>query len=87
MSRRMIVYVPTDSYSEKHKGYIPSVVYENESGHYPLVGNGPFALPWVWGDDYEKATKIAAKHNASMGISEEEADKILTSSMFPAKRA
>ena len=82
MSRRMIVHVPIDSFSEEHGGYIPSAVYEGESGHYPLVGRGEFAMPWVWGDDYEKATKIAIEHNARMGISEEEADKILTSSMF-----
>ena len=83
----MILIVPADSFSEKHGGFIPSVVYENKPGHYPMTGNGEFSEPWVWGKDFEKAEKIASEHNARMGISEDEANEILLSSMFPSKKA
>ncbi len=63
-------------------GYVPSVVREGESGHYPLTGAGVGASPWYWGHDLEKAKKIAADYNAQMGLSEDDARDIVLSSMF-----
>jgi len=70
----------------KGKGYIPSIVFENESGHFPLAGNpAKMQEAWYWGEDLETAKKIAAEKNAELGISEEEAFRIVGSSMFAKK--
>jgi len=66
---------------QKHGGYVPSLVKENESGHYPMVGNEKQA-PWVWGKTLAEAQATCKAVNASAGISEERAYKIVASSMF-----
>lgn len=62
--------------------YIPCVAVENRRGYYPLTGRGPHATPWKWGKDYEKANQVADAMNARMGLSQKDAFKIVTSSMF-----
>ena len=58
-------------------GYVPSIIYENEDGHYPLVGKDESSEPWVWGKTLEEAEAIAKSMNEKRGISEDEANEIL----------
>ena len=82
---RFCYYIPADGYIEG-QGYRVSVVFEDKSGHYP-TGNWPYTgapsetMPYFWGDDYEFAKRVCAEQNAKMGISEEVAFDIVTSSM------
>lgn len=62
-------------------GYIPSVVVENEPGHFPLTGRGGGAAPWRWGKTLEEAEAVCAEVNADRGIDEERASEIVASSM------
>jgi hypothetical protein len=62
-------------------GYIPSMVTEGEPGHSPMKGNGPFAQPWYWGHDLDKAKEIAKKANEELGLTEDDVTTILLSSM------
>ena len=41
-----------------------------------------FFTYWRWGKDIDWAEEVARKKNADMGISEEEANKIMLSTMF-----
>lgn len=66
-------------------GYIPSIVVERDPGHYPLVGRGPYATPWYWGD-LDMAQKIAKEQNEKMGVSEERAILIVASSIGASMR-
>ncbi len=61
-------------------GFIPSVVHANKPGHSPMIG-GPDQAPWVWGPTYEDAQACAKEKNKQMGLTEEDADKIIASSM------
>lgn len=79
MTPRMCFIVLIDQRDEH--GFIPSVVYENESGHHPLVGKGDLARPWYWGQTYEAAKDVCANQNRSLGLSEDEVVEIVTSSM------
>lgn len=64
-------------------GYIPSLVIENEPGHWPMMGRGPMATPWYWGDTFEEATATAANYNArAYGLSPQDCADIQCSSMF-----
>jgi hypothetical protein len=65
-------------------GYIPCVAIENEYGYYPMTGDeGEYASPWNWGTDREIAQKLCDDKNKEMGLSQEDALKIIGSSMFP----
>jgi hypothetical protein len=70
---------PTQTPHPKH-GYIPSIVVEGDPGHYPLTGRGPLATPWYWGD-LKTAQKIAAEQNLRLGVDEDAALRIISSSM------
>jgi len=84
-TRKFCYYIPEDAFVEGH-GYRVSVVFENEPGHYP-TGDWPYEgkpsqkMPWFWGDDLEFAKKCAKEENTRLGITEEEAFRIVTSSM------
>jgi hypothetical protein len=77
---RTCFYIPPDAYVEG-KGFIPSVVTENEPGHAPLGGNGDFAQPYYWGDTYEKAKATADAENAKLGLTADDVNDIILSSM------
>lgn len=79
--KRWCYYVPECQDPAKHGGYVPSMVEENEPGHSPMLGNGPGSAPWVWGKTIEEARLVCAQVNTRMGVSEEEASKIVVSSM------
>lgn len=66
-----------------HGGYVPSTVFEDRDGHYPMMGNGACAEPWLWGDTLEKAEEVCKRVNANkLGLTTDEIDRILVSSMF-----
>ena len=78
---RRCFYVPPGQ-SHPDRGYVPSIVVENEAGHSPLVGRGELSEPWYWGSDYEEAKRICAKANAeTFGLTEAEAAEIVASSI------
>jgi hypothetical protein len=63
------------------RGYVPSMVTEGEAGHSPLVGSGELSEPWYWGDDYDSACKIAADFNRRLGLSDDDVETIVASSI------
>lgn len=77
---------------QKGHGHRVSIVIENEPGHFPTGGFGNKA-PWYWGDpndsekSFELAEETAKKANLRLGHSEEDIHTIITSSMFPDRRA
>jgi hypothetical protein len=79
---RRCFYIPADAYVEG-KGFVPSLVTENEPGHSPLTGNGEFAAPWYWGNTYEEAKALADSENAKKGLTADDVATIIASSMFP----
>ena len=87
LSGKRWAYVIVVEQTDKEGNYIPCIAVENESGYYPMTGRGAHSAPWKWGKDYETACQIAEEMNAKMGLSEEEAYKIVVSSMFTKQRA
>lgn len=67
---------------ELHGGYVPSVVIENEAGHYPMEGDPTkHQAPWVWGKTLPVAEQLAREANARLGLTEDDVTRILMSSM------
>ncbi len=60
-------------------GYVPSVVIENHPGHFPMLGKGEGAAPWVWGKTLAEAELLCEHTNEEMGYSVEEAFRISAS--------
>ena len=56
--------------------FLVCLVFENERGYFPMLGQGVGAEPWYW----DKET--CAIKNAEHGYDEEETFKIVASSMF-----
>lgn len=83
--KRMIAWIPVDAYVQG-EGYRVSIVKEGEAGHYP-TGNWPYKagpgqqMPWFWGHDLAQAQRLADEYNEKMGISREEAEKIVNDSI------
>ena len=69
-------------------GYIPSLVTENEAGHSPLIGNGPFSEPWYWGrpgmseEGWVQAQRVCAEENARLGLTPDDVEEIVSSSII-----
>lgn len=77
--RQCYVIIPEQRDS---KGYIPSLVIENKSGHRPLTsGNHKFAEPYHWGKNLAEAERICKEKNEHDGLSEEDVRGIILSSM------
>lgn len=74
------LYIDVAGYSDELGGFVPSIVYENVSGHFPLSGK-PGGTPWVWGPEYADAQRAADECNRRLGITRERALEIVTSSM------
>lgn len=84
--RKFCYYVNPVQDPKEHGGYVPSVVYVGEDGHYPLLGNGPCARPWVWGKTLEEAERICAEKNAKLGLSKEQTILMVIESMSRSMR-
>lgn len=82
-TRRFCYFVGVESFVEG-KGWRPSIVFENEAGHFPNGGGD--VEPWYWGHDYKGAQEICRKKNLDMGVDEEEVNHIVASSMSASGR-
>ncbi len=78
--------IPLEQNTGLYGGYVPSMVVEDDPNHYPMLGKGDHAAPWVWGEELEQALRICTNKNNDMGISHAEADRIIGSSMRAALR-
>lgn len=85
-SGRFCYYVPADSYIKGH-GYRASIVFENEDGHRP-TGTWPYegkrgqTMPYFWGHDLKDAEVVADEMNRRLGLSQEDVNEIINSSMM-----
>jgi hypothetical protein len=78
--RRFCYLVLEEQFDDK--GFIPSAVFENESGHRPMVGQGLYASPWHWGKTFEEAKEVCVTANERLGFTREDVAQIVASSMF-----
>lgn len=82
--KRIVVFVNEQCLEEE--GYRPRMVVEGESG-YRMQGDDDWKTnpmsrkPWFWGHDLALAQKVADDQNARMGLTPEEAARIITASM------
>jgi hypothetical protein len=82
---RICYYIPEDAFVEG-QGYRVSIVTENEPGHAP-TGTWPYegkpgqTLPYFWGNDLSVAREIAHRQNLKLGLTAEDVNKIVTSSI------
>lgn len=60
--------------------FLVSLVFEGESGHYPMTGRGQGATPWFW----DQIT-CDEQNRKQFGVDPETAFKIVGSSMFAPK--
>lgn len=73
MTERRICYFVMES-QQNEKGELRALIaVEGERGYYKT--------DWFWGDDVDVAEEIARKKNEAMGISKDEAIKIVLSTM------
>ena len=79
---RFCYYVNPIQDPTNHGGFVPSAVYENESGHFPMLGQGEFAQPWVWGETLADAEGVADKTNRDLGLSPKDVAQIISRSML-----
>ncbi len=78
---RQCFYISPLEYDEG-RGYVPSLVVENEPGRSPMRGRGEFAEPWYWGKTLEQAEQTCERVNKDRyGISHQTAARIVASSM------
>lgn len=90
MAEKFCYYIPVDGYVEGY-GYRASVVYDGVAGHSP-TGDWPYSgepgqrLPWFWGMTHGEAEIVCKEENARLGVTEKEADLIVTSSMAAQNR-
>ena len=82
---RLCYYIDPFQDPKTHGGYVPSAVYEQESGHYPLLGSGDFAIPWIWGETLVEAESICEKYNRELGLSPRDVARIISRSMLLAR--
>lgn len=62
------------------KGYIPSLVTENQGGHQPMSGDGT-QQPWYWGMTLGEARKTARQVNEeTFKLTRQDVNEIVTSS-------
>lgn len=78
---RRCYYISPLEYDED-RGYVPSLVVENEPGRSPMRGRGECAEPWYWGKTLESAEQTCDRVNKQrFGISPKTAMRIVASSM------
>lgn len=82
---RVIAWVSETTYV-KDQGYRVSFVVEGEDGHRP-TGDWPYrgkpgqTVPWFWGPTLEDARRACDEYNGRLGVSREEAFKIVSGSI------
>ncbi|MEN6549966.1 MAG: hypothetical protein ABFE07_28315 [Armatimonadia bacterium] len=79
-------YVVENQDPAVHGGFVPSLVVEGSPQHWPMLGRGEGAAPWVWGKTLEDAQRVCRHVNEERGISQGEEERIVASSMLQALR-
>ena len=82
--KRFCYYIPSDA-EQVPGGFVPSAVYADKPGHSPMKGR-PGHSPWVWGPDREAAEAAARRMNERMGLTEQDVDLIIASSIGAGQR-
>jgi hypothetical protein len=77
MEKRMVMFV-MESQRNKQGEFRALIAVEGESGYYKT--------DWFWGTDLNDAEQIAKERNKRMNISEEDARKIVLSTMRKQRR-
>ena len=78
---RQCFYISPLEYDEG-RGFVPSLVVENEAGHSPMRGRTTDQEPWYWGDTLERANEVCDRVNLQRyNISPKTAMRIVASSM------
>ena len=86
LPKRMILYVDETMYVKGH-GFRPVFVTEGEPGYrengdWPYEGKVGQKMPWFFGHSIEEARKLCAERNELMGVSREEAARIVSNSIL-----
>lgn len=79
-TRPWCFYVDETMFDEG-KGFVPSLVFDNEPGHYPLRGSQPDECPYYWGMTIAEARAACSAANEARGIDEARTREIVASSM------
>jgi len=80
-SRQWCYVIPEAQDITKYGGYVPSLVFENVTGHWPMLGQGEHAAPWVWGKTLAEAQQACDHNNKCLGLTHDAAMKIVMSTM------
>ena len=75
IENKKICYTILESETNLAWNFLACIVIEGETGYYKTN--------WDWGSDRDIADATAKARNSAMGISEEEARKMVLKSMFP----
>lgn len=82
--RRRCYTIPVAQDPRKHGGFVPSLVFENVSGHFPMMGRGDGAAPWVWGKTLVEAENTCDAYNLKQfGLCPEECRRIISTTFRP----
>ena len=72
IARKYAFVIPATGYDEK-RGYQVGIAVEGERGYN--------VTDWYWGHDYKVACELADERNAKMGLTKEQAEDIIISTM------
>ena len=68
-------------------GYVPSLIFKDAPGYYPMAGRGTSAAPWVWGSTYAEALEVCESYNFNrLGLTDDKVQAIVMSSMVASTR-
>lgn len=87
---RRCYFIPADAYVEGY-GFRVAIVTEDEPG-YALTGTWPYSgkpgetMPYFWGHEYAAACEAAEQQNAKLGLTPQDTDAILCSSIAATHR-
>lgn len=73
-------YYTSGTEFDEGRGYVPSIVFQDEAGHYPLRGSQSDQLPYYWGMTLDEAREACDAANEARGLSAEDVDAIMLSS-------
>lgn len=85
-TERLVCTIVESEY-DPERGYRACIVVEGEDGYHP-TGNWPYGaskghvMPWFFGHDLEKARARAQERNDRLGISAEDAARIVMDSIM-----
>lgn len=68
------------------RGAIPALVFQDESGFYPMGdpkwdGDPRSPQPWYWGSTVEQCQATCDRQNAERGFTQEQVDAVIASSL------